>query len=86
MCTDLEGDHSEVKNLVDRITQMSVGQCGSGHDFFSTHSGVKLLTHYKARTEALCESIEKSPIDVNVSKARGTFVAQSVGDGLAVQR
>ena len=28
----------------------------------------------------------KSPIDVNVSKARGTFVAQSVGDGLAVQR
>src|ERR1700730_8201471 len=25
MCTDLEGDHSEVKNLLDRITQMSVG-------------------------------------------------------------
>jgi len=50
----------------------------SGHDFFSTH--------YKARTEALCESIEKSPIDVNGSKARGTFVAQFVGDRLAVQR
>src|SRR5260370_9264373 len=33
----------------------------------------QLLTHYKARTEALCESIEKSPIDVNGSKARGTF-------------
>jgi hypothetical protein len=26
MCTDLEGDHSEVKNLLDRITQMSVGK------------------------------------------------------------
>ena len=46
----------------------------------------QLLTHYKARTEALCESIEKSPIDVNGSKARGTFVAQFVGDRLAVQR
>src|SRR5258708_1658337 len=31
----------------------------------------QLLSHYKARTEALCESIEKSPIDVNGSKARG---------------
>src|SRR5438874_11914267 len=39
----------------------------------------QLRTHYKARTEALCESIEKSPIDVNGSKARGTFVAQFVG-------
>src|SRR5438270_4047927 len=46
----------------------------------------QLRTHYKARTEALCESIEKSPIDVNGSKARGTFVAQFVGDRLAVQR
>ena len=46
----------------------------------------QLLTHYKARTEALCESIEKSPIDVNGSKARGTFVAQFVGDRLPVQR
>src|SRR5439155_4469287 len=45
----------------------------------------QLRTHYKARTEALCESIEKSPIDVNGSKARGTFVAQFVGDRLAVQ-
>src|SRR5438132_1147631 len=39
----------------------------------------QLLTHYKARTEALYESIEKSPIDVHGSKTRGTFVAQSVG-------
>jgi hypothetical protein len=46
----------------------------------------QLLTHYKARTEALCESIEKSPIDMNGSKARGTFVAQFVEDRLAVQR
>src|SRR6267378_4605639 len=41
----------------------------------------QLLTHYKARTEALYESIEKSPIDVHGSKTRGTFVAQSVGAG-----
>jgi hypothetical protein len=46
----------------------------------------QLLTHYKARTEALCERIEKSPIDVNGSKARGTFVAQFAEDRLAVQR
>ena len=37
----------------------------------------QLLTHYKARTEALYESVEKSPIDVDASKTRGTFVAQS---------
>jgi len=37
------------------------------------------LTYNQARTEALYESIEKSPIDVHGSKTRGAFVAQSVG-------
>lgn len=38
----------------------------------------QLLSHYKARTEALYESVEKSPIDVDGSKTRGTFVAQAL--------
>jgi hypothetical protein len=70
---------------LDASHHIHVSPEGRGEDLFLDIL-IGLLTHYKARTEALCESIEKSPIDVNGSKARGTFVAQVRWDRLAVQR
>jgi hypothetical protein len=58
MCTGRRGDKSEIKNLLDRLTQMSVGHPTSGRDFFSTHFDINYLPENQARTEALWEASE----------------------------